>query len=621
MDTENFTSRSPSPLTLVAVPEELKRRDHAKVSVVAAILACAIGALVLAGWAIGSPMLRALGPQSSAAMNPTTALLFVLTGASLWAMTVESWQAAQPAARGIAIVVLVVGVGRVAASLAPVPMPVDGLLFGEAMRATGDGRLNNMAPNAAIDFALLAIALLLTSRRTARAAVIAQALAVLVLLSSLVALMAYAYASGWFDSVGRFNRMARPTAVGFMALSIGIIGRQGANSLLSVVLSNGPGGALARSLLPAGLFIPTLFGWLTLLTRREAIIGNDVADMLFVVAITVVFVILICWNAIQLHESHLVQLRAERALRESEERFRLIAENGSDVVSLHDLSGRATYVSPSCERVLGFLPAELERMTPFALVHPDDSERLRRHFDALMRGEAVVPLACRMLHKSGRHVWLETMWRAVIESDGKVVRLQASGRDITERKEYERQLEEAQRKLTVQQEHLMDANVRLEALATLDGLTGLKNRRAFEARMIDEIARSRRTGHPLSLMLLDIDHFKQYNDSFGHPRGDDVLRSVARHITRSMRDTDYAARYGGEEFALLLPDADRDGSAQLAERLRASIQDADWVGRDVTVSIGVATLEGEVTTLEMLVEHADRALYRSKQNGRNLVTG
>jgi diguanylate cyclase (GGDEF)-like protein len=139
--------------------------------------------------------------------------------------------------------------------------------------------------------------------------------------------------------------------------------------------------------------------------------------------------------------------------------------------------------------------------------------------------------------------------------------------------------------------------------------------------MIDEIARSRRTGHPLSLMLLDIDHFKQYNDSFGHPRGDDVLRSVARHITRSMRDTDYAARYGGEEFALLLPDADRDGSAQLAERLRASIQDADWVGRDVTVSIGVATLEGEVTTLEMLVEHADRALYRSKQNGRNLVTG
>jgi diguanylate cyclase (GGDEF)-like protein/PAS domain S-box-containing protein len=611
---------SPSPLSLLAVPQELRTANHAIVSRVAAVLAGAAGMLVLLGWAIRSQVLRALGPESSAAMNPTAALLLVLSGVAIWLLSKEPRPVIKHLARGIASLVLLAGLGRVAVLLSLFSVPVDGVLFGDAMRGTADGRLNLMAPNAALDFIMLAFALLLTARRTPKAAIIAQALAVLVLLSSLVAVMAYAYESGWFDTIGRFNRMARGTAVAFIALSIGTIALQGSQSLLSVVLSDGPGGALARSLLPAGLFVPTLFGWLTLLTRREEIMNSDVANMVFVVAITVVFVVLICWNAVQLHESHLVRLRAEEAMRESEVRFRLLAENGSDVVTLHDLSGRVTYVSPSCERVLGFLPEELQRMTPFAIVHPDDSDKLRRHFDALMRGEPVVPLSCRVLHKSGRHIWLETMWRAVVDHDGKVIRLQASARDITERKEYERRLEEAQRKLTVQQEHLMDANVRLEALAMMDGLTGLKNRRAFEERMVDEIARARRTNRPLSLLLLDIDHFKQYNDSFGHPRGDEVLRNVARHLTRCMRDTDYAARYGGEEFALLLPDADREGAAQLAERLREMIEEAAWEGRPVTVSIGVATLSRDVATPEMLVEHADRALYRSKQNGRNLVT-
>ncbi len=388
----------------------------------------------------------------------------------------------------------------------------------------------------------------------------------------------------------------------------------------AVLLSEGPGGALARSLLPAGLLVPPLFGWLKLLSERASIMAPDVANMLFVIVVAVVFVVLICWNAVQLHESHLERLRAEEALRESEVRFRLLAENGSDVVTMHDLSGRVTYVSPSCERVLGFVPEELQRMTPFAIVHPEDSERLRRHLDALIRGEPVTAISCRMLHKSGRHIWLETMWRSIASHDGKIVRLQASARDITERKEYERQLEEAQRKLTVQQDRLMDANMRLEALATQDGLTGLKNRRAFEERTRDEISRARRANRPLSVMLLDIDHFKQFNDSFGHPRGDDVLREVARHITRSLRDTDFAARYGGEEFAILLPDTEREGAHQLGERLRASIEAGQWIDRPITVSLGVGSISTDVVVLEALIEQADRALYRSKQNGRNLVS-
>ncbi|MEO7962328.1 MAG: sensor domain-containing diguanylate cyclase, partial [Gemmatimonadaceae bacterium] len=334
----------------------------------------------------------------------------------------------------------------------------------------------------------------------------------------------------------------------------------------------------------------------------------------------VIFVGLIAWNATQLHTSHLERARADVALRDSEVRFRLLAENGSDVVSLHDLSGRVIYSSPSSERIFGFSPEEISRMGPFALVHPDDSERLRRHFDDLIRGAPVTAISCRMLHKTGKHLWIEMMWRAIVNREGKVVRLQASSRDITERKDYERQLEEARRKLQMNQESLIEANTRLAALATLDGLTGLKNRRAFEERLLDELARAKRNARPVTLLLLDIDHFKDFNDSYGHPRGDEVLRMVARQLSRSIRDTDFAARYGGEEFAIILPDTDRDGAAQMGERLREAIAGTAWRERGITVSVGAAIATNAGMPIEALVDLADRALYRSKQFGRNRVT-
>jgi diguanylate cyclase (GGDEF)-like protein/PAS domain S-box-containing protein len=329
---------------------------------------------------------------------------------------------------------------------------------------------------------------------------------------------------------------------------------------------------------------------------------------------------LIAWNATQVHQTHVQRARAEAALRDSEVRFRLLAENGSDVVSLHDPSGRVLYISPSCERVLGFTPQEVTRMSPFAMVHPDDGDRLRRHFDELLRGAPVTAVACRMLHKTGKHLWLEMMWRAVTDRDGRVVRLQASSRDITERKDYERQLEDARRKLQANHESLVEANARLAALASQDGLTGLKNRRAFEERLLDELARIRRTAQPVSLLLLDIDHFKAFNDSFGHPRGDEVLRAVARLMSRAIRDCDMAVRYGGEEFAIVLPNTDADGASQMGERLRAAIEQAPWAERAITISVGAATATTHTMAMGELLDLADRALYRSKQDGRNRVT-
>ncbi len=333
-----------------------------------------------------------------------------------------------------------------------------------------------------------------------------------------------------------------------------------------------------------------------------------------------VFVAIVAWVATKLHESHVERLRAERALRASEIRFRLIAENGSDVVSLYSTEGRLVYISPSCERVLGFLPEEMPGMAPFATVHAQDLERLQRHFNQLLRGEPVPSIQVRMMHKTGRIIWLEMMWRAVMDDAGQVVQLQVQSRDITDSKQNERRLEDAQKKLRQQQDMLQDVNSKLSELAAADSLTGLRNRRAFEERLDDETRRWRRNGSDVSLILLDVDHFKAFNDTYGHPRGDDVLRAVGAILRQSLRASDFAARYGGEEFAIILPNTDRVGALHVAEQLRQAIETATWEDREITVSIGVATLCAQISTSEELVDYADRALYRSKQAGRNCVT-
>ena len=583
-------------------------------------IAIVIGVMSLVGWLVGVPELRALGPGNHASLNPMTAACFIALGSGMWLVSHQEVRRSREIARALGILVLVVGAARLYGLTTGDEFGTDQLLFGDAMQRTGDGRDNRMSFNAAVNFFLLGGALLMQLRRSRFGSGMAQIIAVLVLFSAQAALIAHAYQSGWFESVGAFNKMALPTAVGFAALGIAVMTMSSSDGLIAIVLSDGPGGSLARTLLPAGFLVPTVLGWLLIFGRRGSLIDPDLADTLFVLATIMIFVAIVAWIATQLHESHLERLRTERALRESEMRFRLIAENGSDVVTLYSTDGRICYISPSCERVLGFLPEEMPRMSPWATVHPQDMERLQRHFNQLLRGEPVASIQIRMLHKTGRHLWLEMMWRAVLDDAGQVVQLQVSSRDITDSKQNERRLEDAQRKLRQQQDMLQDVNSKLSELAALDGLTQLRNRRAFEERLEDETRRWRRHGNEVSLVLLDIDHFKSYNDSFGHPKGDEVLRGVGRLLRRSLRATDFAARYGGEEFAVILPNTDRAGSLIVAEQLRRAIEGATWEDRAITASIGVATMGEEIGTAEELVDFADRALYKSKQEGRNRVT-
>jgi len=183
-----------------------------------------------------------------------------------------------------------------------------------------------------------------------------------------------------------------------------------------------------------------------------------------------------------------------------------------------------------------------------------------------------------------------------------------------------RQLIAVQTELTRRDRQLEEVNGRLREQAQRDPLTGLMNRGVFDEEIARQTERAARTGAPLSLLLIDIDHFKQLNDREGHTRGDQVLRQVADRLERPVGPSQTLARYGGEEFALIAPDTDEAAALELAERLRLAVGDECIADLAVTVSVGAATGRGETAQRQALVDRADQALYHSKEHGRNRTT-
>lgn len=211
---------------------------------------------------------------------------------------------------------------------------------------------------------------------------------------------------------------------------------------------------------------------------------------------------------------------------------------------------------------------------------------------------------------------------------GQVQALTALSRQVVNQLELRRQGVELQRlieqrdmhlaRLETQQSELEQANSRLEEQSLTDRLTGVGNRGAFDLQLAEETMRARRHCSELSLLLVDVDHFKSFNDSFGHLAGDVVLQKVAQAL-KSNRCGDFLARYGGEEFAVLLPATGRDGACVIAERLRNVVASLELPQRRVTVSIGISTLEAADSNRQSLVAAADEALYEAKDRGRNCI--
>lgn len=240
-----------------------------------------------------------------------------------------------------------------------------------------------------------------------------------------------------------------------------------------------------------------------------------------------------------------------------------------------------------------------------ALERPDLLNALYPEFTVSAHGLGFSAENWCVMPKLGNQLYLAIDAGPIHDEDGRLIAVVETLRDMTDQKR---------------------AESALKALASSDGLTGLANRRSFDQALALEWGRAQRTRSPLSLLLVDVDHFKLYNDLHGHQKGDDCLRAVASAMTANLRPADVAARYGGEEFAVLMPDCGHDAAMAAGERLREAISrlrlphGASAAGTTVTLSIGVVTeVPMDDMNSDLLVARADQALYAAKHGGRDRV--
>jgi len=321
-------------------------------------------------------------------------------------------------------------------------------------------------------------------------------------------------------------------------------------------------------------------------------------------------------------EAELVRRERECELQRQEERFRRGFYAAPSAMLILNHRGEIEQANSEAERLFHYREAELLGQ-PVEILVPETSRpghpRLR---DGFLRSPEVLHIG------GGRDLLAQNARGEVFPVEVGLNPFHSRGEDLvlcavidlTERKHNEQIILE-------QAQQLEQANRQLSQRAITDPLTHVYNRHHFMVKLKEYLSLAHRSGECVSILMLDVDHFKKYNDSYGHTAGDEALKAVAGELTRQTRDVDIVARYGGEEFIILLPATDREGALVSAERIRSAVEGIGHLRRVVTLSIGIATamdIANPTQAIEakcrLLIDKADQALYRSKQLGRNRIT-
>jgi diguanylate cyclase (GGDEF)-like protein/PAS domain S-box-containing protein len=293
-----------------------------------------------------------------------------------------------------------------------------------------------------------------------------------------------------------------------------------------------------------------------------------------------------------------------RALVESELKYRTLVEQSLEgILIIQD--GLIKFVNPTLIKILNYDEKEILGKDILRFLYPDSrdllSENLRKLYD---RKPFEFPLELRMVHKNEEGIYMETLLTLIQYEDNPAILITL--RNITERKK---------------------AEAELKRLVITDDLTGLYNQRYFYTQLTKEVERAKRHNRPLSLLLIDVDLFKEFNDTYGHWEGDFVLKKIGELLMKNVRDIDIAFRYGGEEFTVILPETNHEDAMIVAERIRKAVArtlfypftldgQPDIVSK--TVSIGSTEFHQE-DTLKSFLKRADNAMYQAKKSGRNVV--
>ncbi|MHC1783376.1 MAG: diguanylate cyclase [Anaerolineaceae bacterium] len=312
--------------------------------------------------------------------------------------------------------------------------------------------------------------------------------------------------------------------------------------------------------------------------------------------------------------------QAAEALRESEELYRSILDASPDDITITDMKGSILVVSPAAKKIFGFETDYADFVGTYLIdyIIPEDRERAKSNIIRMVKGELTGPNEYHGVRKDQSIFNIEVNSGLIHNAKGQPSKMVFIVRDISERKQAEQKIQQLVQQLEIEKKAaLLNANT--------DSLTGLANRRYFDEVLEKEFVRLKRSGAPLSLLMLDVDYFKMFNDSYGHLAGDDCLKHLGSILKKNVgRVTDLVARYGGEEFVAVLTETDAKGAFLLAERIRTDVEALaiphaeSGISRYLTVSLGVVTAwTKELASPLQIIALADEALYCAKNNGRN----
>ena len=333
---------------------------------------------------------------------------------------------------------------------------------------------------------------------------------------------------------------------------------------------------------------------------------------------------------LELRRALLHQRTTESALKASESTLRAFFESSPFMMGIVELHAEEILHVTDNPATVNFFGKDLVKVNDHfakAITVPLSIKQLYRqsylqsevtgkpiHFEYEQKGEAA-----------------STWWSATVacmgESTTRKMRYSYVVQNVTDRvltakelQEKVRELDIANRMLEGERSHLSQANETLTTLSQTDSLTGLRNRRVFYDALLEDWNSAREQNGPLSLIIMDIDQFKSFNDTFGHLAGDKVLGIIGHTLSHVTRDQDFCARLGGEEFAILLPGTTIEDAALIAERFRLAIENQSWDIRPITASFGISSYREDMESERDMLRLADRALYHSKRNGRNRVS-
>jgi diguanylate cyclase (GGDEF)-like protein/PAS domain S-box-containing protein len=569
-----------------------------------AVSASAIALVALSGWFSGVDALKGVG-LGAETVKVNAALGLLAAAVCLAALTISSSRARRVASVA-GLLVLIDGAAHLGEYVLGLNLGIDQALAHDASSVVDPGR---MAPNTAAALTLFGCAALLVRRRVGRVWP-SSPLAATVAAIGLVALFGHVMGDASLSSFGQATRMTVPTALACALLGVGLLLAQPTRGSVRLLSVTGPGGALARRLLPAAFTIPPVLGLLTRVGERLGLYGAQVGLMLMILLLVGTAATLVWFLARELERKDVLRQITLARLRKSETRFRDTFENATVGMALENPEGRVMLVNRALCEMLGYSERELVGMAFREFTHPDDVERDLRHMHLLLAGEIrTYRTEKRYRHSGGDVVWAILSVSMARDDDGEPLHFIAQMQDISARKRSEE---------------------RFAYLAYHDELTDLPNRAMFQDHLEMALARAQRHDRALAVLYVDLDRFKIVNDSLGHAAGDAVLCEVATRLRRAVRAEDLVARHSGDEFLVLLADLERPGDrvpspswSGLPPAVSAAMRQLHQVLREPFVvgnqdftldaSIGISIFPGDAESADALLQHADVAMSDGKR--------